>query len=480
MSTLERLDVLVLACALALVQGCFVPVPDGPLGTCATPGDAGGGVGTDVGICHVRDGIEGTEDTCHDRIDNNGNGMVDCRDPACLQHGFCTQIIPLTPRISPEGRPPGTTCAAHTTMDDCAFDAVNRCMWSVPASGTTGVCSQVPDPASTLLTCNDRIDNDDDGHFDCGDSGCQGVFETCCVIEATNDVCRDLVDNDRSGFADCEENACRHPQFDFVSACKTETWAGQPGNCRNHIDDDRDHYIDCADKECLGDPLCTENCTNGVDDNLDGRTDCLDPNCFGVGACPVIVENTLELCTDHRDNDGNEYVDCADRGCAMIPQCNTEHSGPACSDGIDNDGNGYIDCGDFSCTRSSSGASPEAVAYCQTWILTHGEGTFARCTDGIDNDHNGYADCGDLGCHPPNVVEVDPGSDPLHPTSRSPCQESIGTDAMANCTDGRDNDADGFVDCEDWDCNYNPATMAMCAARRAAMTPRLPLVCGSY
>ena len=29
-------------------------------------------------------------------------------------------------------------------------------------------------------------------------------------------------------------------------------------------------------------------------------------------------------------------------------------------------------------------------------------------------------------------------------------------EAKARCTDGVDNDLDGFIDCEDWDCNYNP------------------------
>ena len=28
------------------------------------------------------------------------------------------------------------------------------------------------------------------------------------------------------------------------------------------------------------------------------------------------------------------------------------------------------------------------------------------------------------------------------------------------CADGRDNDGDGFTDCDDWDCAYNPAVLA--------------------
>ena len=28
--------------------------------------------------------------------------------------------------------------------------------------------------------------------------------------------------------------------------------------------------------------------------------------------------------------------------------------------------------------------------------------------------------------------------------------------AVATCTDGLDGDDDGFIDCEDWECNVNP------------------------
>jgi hypothetical protein len=517
-----------LAIALVLgTAGCFVPLAQGP-----------------------RDGIEGTEDTCHDHIDNDGNHMTDCRDPRCIEHGFCNQIIPLSVYIQPEGRMPGTDCWRHTrtaivqsqTPDQlrasCLADPSGRCVYFPPVTGTSSVgdCSITVDPTRELVTCDDQIDNDDDGHFDCGDTGCSGIYETCCNVEVTNELCRNLVDDDGNGFADCQENTCKHPQYDFITACTTETWPGQPNNCRNHLDDDRDHYIDCADKECLGDPLCVEDCTNGVDDNADGRVDCLDPRCFGMpgpidaactaptdmasctaavgtlyfagmrdqcawtappmataychALCPTITESTDALCTDGLDNDGNEYIDCADRSCAATARCQLEHTRMACSDGIDNDGNGYIDCSDFSCTRTSSGALQEAVDYCNNFIALYGEANFARCTDGVDNDNNGYVDCADFSCI--KFTEVDPNSPASAPVTRSPCQESIGGDAYANCTDGRDNDADGFVDCEDWDCNYNPAMLVpdpgdphapmvqYCALHRAMFNPPQPLVCGSY
>ena len=35
---------------------------------------------------------------------------------------------------------------------------------------------------------------------------------------------------------------------------------------------------------------------------------------------------------------------------------------------------------------------------------------------------------------------------------------------MALCADGIDNDVDGYVDCEDFDCNWHPMVQAMCDA----------------
>ena len=53
-------------------------------------------------------------------------------------------------------------------------------------------------------------------------------------------------------------------------------------------------------------------------------------------------------------------------------------------------------------------------------------GAVELCTDSIDNDNNGFIDCEDFDCD---------------------CDES------KNCYDGIDNDNDGFIDCDDWDCD---------------------------
>ena len=61
-------------------------------------------------------------------------------------------------------------------------------------------------------------------------------------------------------------------------------------------------------------------------------------------------------------------------------------------------------------------------------------GIVEDCTDGIDNNTNGFLDCEEAGCA-------------SHPS----CDESL------NCSDTLDNDEDGDFDCDDFDCIADPA-----------------------
>ena len=61
--------------------------------------------------------------------------------------------------------------------------------------------------------------------------------------------------------------------------------------------------------------------------------------------------------------------------------------------------------------------------------------TRERCSDGIDNDNNGYTDRTDYSCKRANDLEV-----------RQACQGIVGeTSAEANAHDMQDNDGDGFA-----------------------------------
>ena len=529
-----------------LGAGCFVPVPEGP-----------------------PSGYETSIEGCTNRIDDDNDRAVDCRDTDCIARGFCNQIIPIDFNLEPE---------------------------------------------DTAAKCSDRIDNDDDGRFDCGDPDCTVILELCCTLEFDDASCSNGVDDDGNGFIDCVDSSCsRNP---FVTVCEVETDCNDlldndgdrrrdcndtdcamavncvPGgeNACDNGDDDEDGRADCDDSDCFTNPLCTgpENtlrrCVDGNDNDPDefapvALLDCTDPGCQALTGEDATVfaaycanltgpENVLGRSMDGIDNDGNGFTDCSDFSCSrgapeIIEYCAglAENTLAKCSDGIDNDGNGFLDCRDFSCTMESRGATPEAIAYCMTAVTsentssacvdgldndTNGfvdcadrnccmagmfvsgrcggylddvvtaycasiaedtparcsdgvdndgngfidcadfscsrstdaevlvtcanltEANFARCTDGLDNDGNSFSDCEDFSCRDvlEEFVTTVPGTAPMRTgQQRSPCTESVGSTAewqRFNCTDGIDNDADGFADCDDWDCNWNPVTRDLC------------------
>ncbi len=93
---------------------------------------------------------------------------------------------------------------------------------------------------------------------------------------------------------------------------------------------------------------------------------------FGTMCTTTPTEDTVALCSDGCDNNGNAFVDCDDFACCSVRSdcpagtaCGTPRpdAGPVtpcatmspetslaqCSDGCDNDGNRFFDCNDFAC-----------------------------------------------------------------------------------------------------------------------------------
>ena len=374
-------------------------------------------------------GYERDDVACSDGWDNDRDGLSDCDDP------------------------------------DCFYDSIH--------CGEDRVEGYTLKPENTFERCHDQIDNDGDGQYDCADRGCQDVREACCwMFETTDETCSDGIDTDQDGRADCDDFKCYRGIFvtvcDGSSSCPADQLG--PENslaaCMDGCDNDGNGFVDCDDFGCSRElngasPQAVQYCAS-----LSGAGGATSSSALNAGE----DENTLEACSDGVDNDGDSYVDCDDFDCtgssappeviqycdewaASRPDESSESTRELCSNGIDDDEDGFTDCMDYSCTDAGRGATADAIEYCSSIM----EVTFESCTDGIDNDGNGYTDCEDFSCSEADDAEV-----------RVACQESVWrpgdggnrdekiAEARAYCTDGVDNDGDGYADCADWDCSWNP------------------------
>ncbi len=88
-------------------------------------------------------------------------------------------------------------------------------------------------------------------------------------------------------------------------------------------------------------PPFESNCGNATDDDGDGLIDCDDPDCFNSNQC------TVEICDNGIDDDNDGWTDCNDSECYSLQVCIE-----ICDNGIDDNNNGLIDGDDPQCNTS--------------------------------------------------------------------------------------------------------------------------------
>ena len=293
----------------------------------------------------------------------------------------------------------GMYCSASTFSSCATNDLTNN------GIGEQTGCDSSCGLEAHELTCDDGLDNDVDGDFDCDDADCAS-FTAC--LPATETICDDGLDDDGDGDIDCNDSDCAADAL----CTSSETL------CGDGLDDDGDGDIDCDDSDCATDSLCSSpseiNCVDGLDDDGDGDIDCDDSDCLSDPSC-VLIETD---CGDGLDDDADGDIDCDDIDCAADVLCVTVET--VCDDGLDDDADGDIDCDDSDCT-SDSACLPT---------------TETVCDDGLDDDADGDTDCDDSDC-----------------TADSACLPT--TEIV--CDDGLDDDADGDTDCDDTDCAADAA-----------------------
>ncbi|MCK5592111.1 MAG: PQQ-binding-like beta-propeller repeat protein [Candidatus Pacebacteria bacterium] len=104
-------------------------------------------------------------------------------------------------------------------------------------------------------------------------------------------------------------------------------------------------------------------------------------------------------------------------------------SGTACSDGIDNDGDGWFDDGLVGEGENLTLADPGCYDFSEPPVYNSADNNEAdgnpMCSDGIDNDGDGYMDINDAGCHSDGVT-TNPNSYDKFDNDENNCGTPVG------------------------------------------------------
>jgi hypothetical protein len=172
--------------------------------TCTTDADCGPG-----GMCLLGYCLDRLATLCGNDEDDDGDGLVDCRDPDCFSNGCYADCMQEDDNAScSDGVDNDGSGASDCDDDNCAYGPnVTVCPCGF---GSERECSNDH--------CTNGADDDGDGHVDCGDDDCRlSAHVTACDSENTDALCSDGEDNDDNGFADCNDYLCLRSVW--VSVC---------------------------------------------------------------------------------------------------------------------------------------------------------------------------------------------------------------------------------------------------------------------
>ncbi len=336
------------------------------------------------------------------------------------------------------------------------------------------------------------------GAFDCSQPAsqtCTGVnlggVESC---NAQDDDCNGAVDDNLPGTAPCAPGVCSSqfracvggveaacdlpsiPGYSAVEVCGDQ----QDNNCNGAVDESctcdagaaqgcfTGPASACDAGTCSG--ICrrgTQTCSVGSDGGL------------GFGSCANQVLPATEVCTDSLDNDCDALVDCADSQCdarscgggrtCFSSSCQCIFDGglstvELCNDGVDNTCDSVVDCAQSTCSGQTCGTGGKrCVGTTCTCVVDGGvsQMTELTCNDGRDNDCDGLVDCNDSSCNGQSCAAGRTCSQNV-----CTCLRDGGAPQLNEtlCADGADNDCDGLTDCADPNCNRGYCNSAVPAA----------------
>ena len=226
-------------------------------------------------------------------------------------------------------------------------------------------------------------------------------------------------------------------------------------------------------------------CSDGLDQDRDGLTDCLDPDCRNTAACSGVNPNVESNCSNGVDDDADGSTDCDDADCANLSVCGGTLTGDCSTNAqtlsLPSDvRSGSLAATDPDVSPRGSGYYTDAYEFTATagtavtFELT--EGSFDTylyllddsCTELEYDDDGGSGTLSSLtytfsttGTYILQVTSFGTGTTgtyTLQVSGAAPTTE-------INCTNGVDDDSDGYVDCDDADCaSTSDCTSLSCAA----------------
>ena len=302
------------------------------------------------------------------------------------------------------------------------FTDLNAVGSPLPHLDVDGDCSTSPPPPPTPQ-CSDGIDNDGDGLIDNADPGCSGTSDNDEANAVVVPQCSDGTDNDSDGFVDSNDPNC-HSDANPTNTSSYNPNGIESGSlpaCWNGIDDDGDGLKDWAAEG--GDP----GCTSAIDTD---ETDVTPP----AGS-----ENTLALCSDGADNDGDSKIDISDTDCsAFKPKLVVVKI-------VINDNGGTSGISNFSLSVATTGpgmAESIGVSSGSTTTLS-----FAGAWKVGETANSNYTASFGGDCNAGGEVVVGIGQVKTCTITNN----DVAPQAPA-CSDGVDNDADGLIDSADPGC----------------------------
>jgi hypothetical protein len=356
---------------------------------------------------------EGGGENCADRMDNDGDGKVDCVDEDCADNEVCQN----NPEFCSDGLDNDGDGMVDCVDTDCAGNAA---------------CSE---------DCGNGVDDNGDGKVDCDDPECNGIDPRC------GEICGDGVDNDNDGQIDCKDEDC----FDVVPPCGGGvtpdgticSYGGEEPHvceCGDGEDNDGDGRIDADDLHGFG-PFDDDESSYATGIPGDNKGSKADTECpfdgnsgpGNDGVCCNPADPTQNVTPNGCDNLGCCEIDVNGNStgekvyvredCVFAPECGQEgQHGCACTTAADCDAGQFCvmdnDQGPGFCSLCEACTYNEACANtCECGELCYGgfEQPAEECggdpqPDGGGEDGGGQ-DAGDPGNCPAGVTECSADTD---------------------------------------------------------------------